>query len=150
MLPRTGSTVIGDFGSSPGIVPAPASAPFSVCAEAGVATSAMTAATASTNPMNPMNPMNLMNLLNPLNPLNPRNPASSRIARSRTRGRRSGRRRHRLQLLAVLGVHRLGTAAARVVRDSVVRAELVQVRVRPRQQVGDHAARTIDFGNHPA
>ena len=47
MLPRTGSTLTGEFGFSPGIVPAPASAPLGVCAAAGIATSTP-AASAST------------------------------------------------------------------------------------------------------
>src|SRR5258705_13297378 len=107
MLPRTGSTWTGDFGSSPGIVPTPASAPFDVCADAGAPSAAASApaARASTNPLNPLNPLN---------------PKLAGIARSRARGRRFGRRRHRLQLLAVLRIHRLGTAARRVVRDPVV------------------------------
>src|SRR5258705_13868553 len=107
MLPRTGSTWTGDFGSSPGIVPTPASAPFDVCANAGAPSAAASApaARASTNPLNLLNP------------------DLARIARSRARGRRFGRRRHRLQLLAVLRIHRLGTAARRVVRDPVVHAE---------------------------
>src|SRR6267143_6009702 len=100
MLPRTGSTLIGDFGSSPGIVPAPASAPFDVCADAGVPSVAASAPAASAS----------TNLLNP---------DLAGIARSLARGRRFGRRRHRLQLLAVLRIHRLGTAARRVVRDPV-------------------------------
>src|SRR4051812_13235343 len=131
MLPRTGSTWIGDFGSRPGMVPAPASAPSSVCAPSGPPAS--TPARASTN------------LVNPLNPLNPLNPDLAGIGRSLARRRGLRGWRHRFQLLAVLRIHSLGAAARRVVGNAVVHAEFVQVRIGPRQQMRDDPARAIDF-----
>src|SRR6266702_6252770 len=124
MLPRTGSTLSGALGFSPGIVPAPARAPFSACAEpcTGVP-SAPTSAIANHLP---------------------------RIAGSLARGRGLGWRRHRFQLLAVLGIHRLGTAARRVERNPIVHAEFVEIRVGPGQEMRNHASRTIDFGHNAA
>src|SRR5205809_1131004 len=110
MLPRTGNTLTGAFGFSPGIVPAPASDPFNVCADA---VAPIASAPASANPLNPL----------------------PRIAGSLACGRGLGWRRHRFQLLAVLGIHRLGTAAGGVVRNRVVHAEFVEVRIGPGQQM---------------
>src|ERR1051325_7521802 len=49
MLPRTGNTLIGPFSLTPGIVPAPASAPLSVCAEARTPATTEPASNATTN-----------------------------------------------------------------------------------------------------
>src|SRR5258705_2358003 len=124
MLPRTGSTLSGALEFSPGIVPARARAPLSACAEpcTGV-TSAPTSATANHLPG---------------------------IAGSLARGRGLGWRRHRFQLLAVLGIHRLGTAARGVERNPIVHAEFMQIRVGPGQEMRNHASWTIDFGDNTA
>src|SRR5437762_5553211 len=119
MLPRTGSTFTGEFGLSPGIVPAPASPPLSVCAEPRTGEPSEPTSTARTNHL-------------------------PRIAGSRARLRR------RLQLLPVLGIHRLGAAARGVERNLVVVAELVEIRIGPGQQMRDHPARTIDLRDDAA
>src|SRR5678815_938679 len=121
MLPRTGSTLMGPLGFSPGIVPAPASEPLWSCAEIDTVASARAMAAESAN--------------------------LASIACSLTRRRRLRRRWQRFQLFTVLGIHRLRTTASRIIGNAVVHAEFMEVRVRPRKQVGDHASRSIDFGN---
>src|SRR5712691_6360439 len=121
MLPRTGSTLIGELGLRPGMVPAPASEPFSVCAYA-VASIASAPASA--------NAVHLPSI-------------AGSLARRRLR-----RNRHGFQLLAVLRIHRLRTTARGVVRNPVVHAEFVEIRIGPRQEVWNDTSRPIDFGHH--
>src|ERR1051325_11255633 len=112
MLPRTGRTFTGAFGFTPGMVPAPASAPFTTWAD-------------------------------------PRTPATIEPA-SRTSANHLLRIAHRLQFLAILRIHRLGAAARGIERNLVVVAELVEIGIGARQQMRNHAARTIDLRHHAA
>src|SRR5262245_65734562 len=103
MLPRTGSTLMGPFGFTPGIVPTPASEPPWSCAEIGTVVSATASATETAS--------------------------LTGIAGSLSYRRRLGRRGQRFQLFAVLGIHRFGTTARRLVREAVGHAECVGVRI---------------------
>src|SRR5262245_40368018 len=125
MLPRTGRTLMGPLGLTPGIVPTPASEPFCSCAEAGAFASAVAIAAASVRCL-------------------------ARIAGTLSNGRGLGWRRQRFQLLAVLGIHRFRTTASRFVRNPVIHAEFVEVRIGPGKQVRDHASRSIDFSHNAA
>src|SRR5262245_10638327 len=124
MLPRTGSTLMGPFGFTPGIIPTPASEPLWSCAEIDTVVSATASATETAS--------------------------LTGIAGSLSYRRRLGRRGQRFQLFAVLGIHRFGTTASRLVRDAVVHAEFVEVRIRSGKQVRDHASRSIDFSDNAA
>src|SRR5215510_5049793 len=113
MLPRTGNTLMGPFGFSPGIEPAPATEPF--CSWPEAETCARTTATVSAAA------------------------SLARIACSLARRSRLGRRRQRFQRFTVLRIHRFGTASRRLIGNAVVHAEFVEVRIGSRKQVRDHA-----------
>src|SRR5258706_14368987 len=97
MFPRTGSTLMGEFGLSPGIVPAPARPPFNVCADTATPAASSAASVSALH--------------------------LPRIAGTLPGGRL--RRRRVLQLLAVLGIHRLRSAAGGFERNTEIRAELL-------------------------
>src|SRR5215208_7054295 len=123
MLPRTGSTLIGPFGSSPGMVPPPANEPFCSCADAGTFASAIASAADTAN---------VLHLIQPRNPLSAR---LAGITRTLSNRRRLRRRRQCFQLFAVFGIHRFGAAPRRLVRNPVIHAEFMEVGIGSRKQM---------------
>src|SRR4030095_8236233 len=114
MLPRTGHTLIGPFGLSPGIVPTPASEPSCSCPATERSATAQATATATAH------------LMTPMNTANPLYPRAARIAGPLPYRRGLGWRRQRFQLFTILGIHRVRTAASRFIGNAVVPAEFVE------------------------